>query len=172
MNSNHPLDIRDQVMLGSYDITKDLIKQHAEQLMELIDNGHTDAISIAIQAKYLTEVLEATKERIRELVCDELHKYAKGEECTKHGATFALKEAGVSYDYSGCGDPTWNEFNETLSFLKEKMKERKQFKKDVKSGKIVKVAESTNGDAAQRSAERNNGTVRYKKGVYSVYVNK
>ena len=47
----HPLDIRDQVMLGSYDITKDLIKQHADQLLELIDNGHTDAISIAIQAK-------------------------------------------------------------------------------------------------------------------------
>ena len=59
-----------------------------------------------------------------------------------------------------------------LKEAKEKMKERKQFKKDVKSGKIVKVAESTNGDAAQRSAERNYATVRYKKGVYSVYVNK
>lgn len=128
----HPLDIRDQVMLGSYDITKELIKQHADQLLELIDNGHTDAISIAIQAKYLTEVLEATKERIRELVCDELHKYSKGEECIKHGASFALKEAGVSYDYSGCGDPTWNDFNDTLTFLKEKMKEREKFLRSIK----------------------------------------
>ena len=59
-----------------------------------------------------------------------------------------------------------------LKEAKQKMDERKQFKKDVKSGKIVKVAESSNGDAAQRSADRNNGTVRYKKGVYSVYVNK
>lgn len=59
-----------------------------------------------------------------------------------------------------------------LKAVKAKAQERKQFKKDVKSGKIVKVAESTNGDAAQRSADRNNGTVRYKKGVYSVYVNK
>jgi hypothetical protein len=59
-----------------------------------------------------------------------------------------------------------------LKAAKAKAQERKQFKKDVKSGKIVKVAESTNGDAAQRSADRNNGTVRYRKGVYSVYVNK
>ena len=59
-----------------------------------------------------------------------------------------------------------------LKAAKDKIAERKQFKKDVKSGKVVKISESTNGDAAQRSADRNNGTVRYKKGVYSVYANK
>ena len=59
-----------------------------------------------------------------------------------------------------------------LKAAKAKAQERNKFKKDVKSGKIVKIAESNNGDAAQRSSDRNNGTVRYRKGVYSVYVNK
>lgn len=59
-----------------------------------------------------------------------------------------------------------------IKAAKDKMAERKQFKKDVKSGKIVKVAESTNGDAAQRSADRNGGTVKYRKGVYTVYKGK
>ena len=51
----------------------------------------------------------------------------------------------------------------------EKAKERKQFKKDVKSGSVQKIAETTNGDAAQRSADRNGGIVKYKKGTYTVY---
>jgi hypothetical protein len=59
-----------------------------------------------------------------------------------------------------------------LKKAKAKMKERKEFKSDVKSGKVVKVAESTNGDAAQRSADRNGGIVKYKNGVYTVYKGK
>jgi hypothetical protein len=56
-----------------------------------------------------------------------------------------------------------------LKEAKSKMQERKQFKKAVKSGKVVKLAETRNGDAAQRSADRNGGIVKYKKGVYTVY---
>ena len=59
-----------------------------------------------------------------------------------------------------------------LKEAKEKMQERKQFKKDVKSGKVVKVTESKDIGAAEGYANRNNGTVRYKKGVYSVYSKK
>jgi len=159
MNSTHPLDIRDQVMLGSYDITKDLIKQHADQLIELIDNGHTDAISIAIQAKYLTEVLEATKERIRELVCDELHKYTKGEECTKHGATFALKEAGVSYDYSGCGDPQWAEIDNQIKVLTDQRKEREKFLRSIQDS--LTVVDETTGEIITIHAPIKRSTSRY-----------
>lgn len=56
-----------------------------------------------------------------------------------------------------------------LKKIQERSKERKQFKKDVKSGSIKKIAESENGDAAQRSADRNGGIVRYKNGTYTVY---
>ena len=59
-----------------------------------------------------------------------------------------------------------------LKKAKAKSKDRKEFKKGVKSGEIQKIGESTNGDAAQRSADRNGGTVRYKKGVYTVYKKK
>ena len=158
-NQQHPLDIRDQVMLGSYDITKDIISQHADQLLELIDNGHTDAISIAIQAKYLTEVLEATKERIRELVCDELHKYAKGEQCVKHGASFALKEAGVSYDYSGCGDLQWSDLDSQIKVLTEQRKEREKFLRGIKDSLTI-VDEST-GEIATLHAPIKRSTSTY-----------
>jgi hypothetical protein len=56
-----------------------------------------------------------------------------------------------------------------LKNVAEKSKDRKQFKKDVKSGSIQKIAESKNGDAAQRSADRNGGIVKYKNGTYTVY---
>ena len=59
-----------------------------------------------------------------------------------------------------------------LKKAKAKLKDRKEFKKGVESGEIQKIGESTNGDAAQNSADRNGGTVRYKKGVYTVYKKK
>lgn len=140
--SNHPLDITDHVMQSNHEISKAMIIDHAKSLLELIEEGHIDALSVAMQAKYLTEVLEATKERIRELVCDELHKYGKGEECTKHGATFALKEAGVSYDYSGCGDTQWAEIDNQIKVLTDQRKEREKFLRSIKESMTI-VDEST-----------------------------
>lgn len=140
--SNHPLDITDHVMQSNHEISKAMIIDHAKSLLELIEEGHIDALSVAIQAKYLTDVLEATKERIRELVCDELHKYAKGEECTKHGATFALKEVAVSYDYSGCGDTQWAEIDNQIKVLTDQRKEREKFLRSIKESMTI-VDEST-----------------------------
>lgn len=59
-----------------------------------------------------------------------------------------------------------------LKAAKAKVAERRQFKKDVDSGKVVKIGETKNGDAAQSAADRNGGIVRYRKGVYTVYKNK
>ena len=65
-----------------------------------------------------------------------------------------------------------DKLKEKVASIKAKKKENKQFKEDVESGKIVKVGESKDIGAAERAAERNDGTVRHRRGVYSVYKSK
>jgi hypothetical protein len=95
-----------------------------------------------MQMKYLQDVMELAKEKLREYVLNELSKYPKGEDITKHGATFQLKEAGVSYDYSGCGHAQYNELKQQIAILTEQCKEIEKFLRTVKDSMTV-VDEST-----------------------------
>ena len=82
------------------------------------------------------------KEKLREYVINELSKYQKGQDITKHGATFQLKEAGVSYDYSGCGHAQYNELKQQIAILNEQCKEIEKFLRTIKDSMTV-VDEST-----------------------------
>jgi hypothetical protein len=140
--SNHPLDITDHVMQSDHDVSRSMIIDHAKSLLQLIEEGHIDALSVAMQMKYLQDVMELAKEKLREYVLSELNKYPKGEDITKHGATFQLKEAGVSYDYSGCGHSHYNELKQQIAILNEQCKEIEKFLRTVKDSMTV-VDEST-----------------------------
>jgi hypothetical protein len=140
--SNHPLDITDHVMQSNPDVSRSMIIDHAKSLLQLIEEGHIDALSVAMQMKYLQDVMELAKEKLREYVLNELNKYPKGEDITKHGATFQLKEAGVSYDYSGCGHAHYNELKQQIGILTEQCKEIEKFLRTVKDSMTI-VDEST-----------------------------
>ncbi len=140
--SNHPLDITDHVMQSDPDVSRSMIIDHAKSLLQLIEEGHIDALSVAMQMKYLQDVMELAKEKLREYVINELSKYQKGQDITKHGATFQLKEAGVSYDYSGCGHAQYNELKQQIAILNEQCKEIEKFLRTIKDSMTV-VDEST-----------------------------
>jgi hypothetical protein len=142
--SNHPLDITDHVMQSSHDVSKAIIVDHAKSLLQLIEEGHIDPLSVAMQMKYLQDVMELAKEKLREYVINELSKYPKGEDITKHGATFQLKEAGVSYDYSGCGHSHYNELKQQIGILTDQCKEIEKFLRTVKES--ITVVDETTGE--------------------------
>lgn len=140
--SNHPLDITDHVMQSDPDVSRSMIIDHAKSLLQLIEEGHIDALSVAMQMKYLQDVMELAKEKLREYVLNELNKYQKGQDITKHGASFQIKEAGVSYDYSGCGHAHYNELKQQIAILNDQCKEIEKFLRTVKDSMTV-VDEST-----------------------------
>jgi hypothetical protein len=140
--SNHPLDITDHVMQSNPDVSKAIIIDHAKSLLQLIEEGHIDALSVAMQMKYLQDVMEIVKEKLREYVLNELNKYPKGEDITKHGASFQIKEAGVSYDYSNCNHAHYNELKQQIAILNDQCKEIEKFLRTVKDSMTV-VDEST-----------------------------
>jgi hypothetical protein len=139
--SNHPLDITDHVMQSNPDVSRSMIIDHAKSLLQLIEEGHIDALSVAMQMKYLQDVMDLAKEKLREYVLNELNKYPNGE-ATKHGSTFQIKEAGVSYDYSGCGHAHYNELKQQIAILTDQCKEIEKFLRTIKDSMTV-VDEST-----------------------------
>jgi len=68
----------------------------------------------------------------KDLTLDEAAKYGKSFE--HYNAKFEVKEMGVKYDYSNCGDPIYNRLAEELAELEKKVKDRQAFLKAVQPG--------------------------------------
>ncbi len=58
-------DITDHVMQSNPDVSRSMIIDHAKSLLQLIEEGHIDALSVAMQMKYLQDVIELAKEKLR-----------------------------------------------------------------------------------------------------------
>jgi len=134
-------------------ITKETIREKADLMMNLIDEGHVSAMDVALRLKYFEDLSSAVKERFRRYVLDDLSKYAKGERIVRYNALFTVKEAGVKYDYSACGDPVWDSLNGELERIKGLMKDREKFLKSIK-GSMTIVNEETGEVATVREPLR------------------
>lgn len=123
-------------------ITKAAIKEKADMMMDLIDEGHYNVLTLAVRLKYFKDMAAAIEERMRRYVLDDLGKYPKGQEIVHHNALFTAKDAGVRYDFTGCGDPQWDDLNDSLNSIKAKMKEREKLLRSIK-GSMTIVDEAT-----------------------------
>ena len=127
-------------------ITKETIREKADLMMNLIDEGHVNPMDVALRLKYFEDLSAALKERFRRYVLDELGKYAKGERIVRYNGLFTVKEAGVKYDYAACGDPVWDSLNGELERIKSLMKEREKLLKSVKG--IMTIVNEETGEVA------------------------
>ena len=89
-----------------------------------------------------TALEEALKmQEVKELVAEEIAKYGKTAEI--HGAKLTVKETGVKYDFSRCGDPEYNELTARLEELQRKVKERQDFLKHIPASGLTELNEET-----------------------------
>ena len=90
--------------------------------------GNSDPIKVAIQIKAIQTVLDQVNAGIKDYVLSESEKY-EGKTFTKEGAKIEVSDMGVKYDYSTCGDPTWDELNRKITELTTRRKAREEFLK-------------------------------------------
>ena len=112
-------------------INKAVISDYAEQIIQEVIDGNFNAMDVGLQVKFFEDLISKLKERLRTHVIDELEKYPRGQEIIKHNAVFAVKEAGVRYDYTNCQDPLWNDLKEQADLLDKEIKDRERFLKTI-----------------------------------------
>ena len=117
--------------------TKSEQSSMAAQFVEQVKNGDVSPLDAVAKMKSLQEVITAflKNKDVVSAVLNECDKYGKGETPTSNGAAFTVKETGVKYDFSGCGDPVWNRLKEESDRISEQMKEREQYLKIIKGTK-------------------------------------
>lgn len=138
--SNHPIEIDDAVMYAVPSKAK--AKEMVDRLVEMVQSGMTDPLTMLVKLKFAQSVIADVIESIQPNCVDEASKYHKGEDIKLLGAELKVKEAGVKYDYSGCGDTDWEFYDNMEKVGKEAKNERANFLKSLKKSETI-VDENT-----------------------------
>ena len=108
--------------MAAFAVSKANREELAIQIVEAIDAGDLNPLDIHYQVK-------AMEDFIKMLTANSRYKDAVLTEGMKHGKSFQfngskmeIKETGVKYDYSKCGDPNWQLLEDQISELKDKQK--------------------------------------------------
>lgn len=108
--------------MAAFAVSKANREELAIQIVEAIDAGELNPLDIHYQVK-------AMEDFIKMLTANSRYKDAVLTEGMKHGKSFQfngskmeIKETGVKYDYSKCGDPNWQLLEDQISELKDKQK--------------------------------------------------
>ena len=90
--------------------------------------GERNPLEFIIWIKGLMESFNLTlkDDRVKDLILNEIDKNG-GKEASAFGVKFQQKEMGVSYDYTVCGDPEYDQLASEMEDLKARMKEREKF---------------------------------------------
>lgn len=110
--------------------TKSQIAIFAAQLEKSLNNGEIVATDLMRFEKAMAKVFKAIKPTLTECTLTELSKYEKSP--IIKGSEFTIVEAGVQYDYSGCGDPEYSAILLELANIKLKQESRETFLKSLK----------------------------------------
>lgn len=110
----------------------------AKTIINPVLEGDLDIIKAIATIRGVQDALDKAAETLKPLVIDELQKkYSAKEKIISFGTEFTLKEVGVKYDYSNCGDFVLNDLTKQVEELNEKIKDRQKFLKSIKEVEII-----------------------------------
>lgn len=117
---------RQITLLEGAPITKAAQNEMAEAMVARLLDGEINPLEFITKVKAVAETCtKIIKDpRVVDKVDDECNKYGKGEQPAYAGAKIQMAQSGGRYDYSACGDPTWNRLSEEIAALTEKLKDR------------------------------------------------
>ena len=120
--------------LSLFETTKSERQDFAQSVVNNLKEGLSDPLKVHLQVKCMEDLIKQITSHpdYKDLTLDEAAKYGKSFEM--HNAKFEVKEMGVKYDYSNCGDPIYNRLAEELAELEKKVKDRQAFLKAVQPG--------------------------------------
>jgi hypothetical protein len=129
--------------MAAFAVSKANREELAIQIVEAIDAGELNPLDIHYQVKAMEDFIKVLtgNTRYKDYVLTEGMKHGKSFEF--NGSKMEIKETGVKYDYSKCGDPTWDGLETLASDIKEKQKEREKFLKSVPAEGVEIVSNET-----------------------------
>lgn len=125
--------------LSLFETTKAERQDYAQYVVNGLKDGLSDPLKVHLQVKCMEDLIKqiTSHPEYKDLTLDEAAKYGKSFEM--HNAKFEVKEMGVKYDYSACGDPVYNELSQKMAELEKEIKDRQAFLKAVKPGTEILV---------------------------------
>ena len=115
-------------------VTMEGIERLRDSLLSPVLEGEVGPTAQAIKLRALYEAVGMAlgDDRLRDAVVSETERY--GTERTWNGATIRLRETGVKYDYSRCGDPEHAALMERKRELDHDIRRREEFLRHVPDG--------------------------------------
>lgn len=117
--------------LSLFETNKKERQDFAIQVTNNLMEGLADPLKVHLQVKCMEDIIkQLTSNTVyKDIVLTEAQKYGKSFE--QHNAKFEIKEMGVKYDYSNCGDPVYRELEDKLSILEAEIKNRQTLLKSI-----------------------------------------
>lgn len=107
------------------------VAELVQRAVDAVVNGEVDPITAHINISRMEAAIKAYKENaaIKAITLDELQKYGKKK--TFGDCTLEMREGGVKYDYTNCGDSQLLEMYDTRDALLADIKERENTLKNL-----------------------------------------
>jgi len=129
--------------MAAFAVSKANREELAIQIVEAIDAGDLNPLDIHYQVKAMEDFIKVLtgNTRYKDYVLTEGMKHGKSFEF--NGSKMEIKETGVKYDYSNCGDQEWSALEVEINRRKELQKEREKFLKSVPTEGVEIVSNET-----------------------------
>ena len=113
----------------------------AQSVINSAKDGLISPLKLHLQVKCLEDLIKqiTSNPDYKELTLDEAYKFGKTFE--QYNAKFEIKEMGVKYDFSVCGDPIINDLLEQQATLDMQIKERQKFLKTIPAAGLQTLIE-------------------------------
>jgi hypothetical protein len=117
--------------LSLFETTKEQRQQFCANVIDVLSEGMADPLKIHLQVKCLEDIIKqiTSNAAYKDFLLTEASKYGKTFE--HHNAKFEIKEMGVKYDFTACGDPIMNNLLSRQAELDTAIKERQTFLKGI-----------------------------------------
>lgn len=127
--------------------TKLEVVTRANKIIMAVQEGELDALKAKVICKGWEQLAKQVQDGIDYYALNAATNYGE-KSFDVYGASVTLKEAGVRYDYSNCGDKEWEELTDQINALTAKRKElekvlsahhEKWVKTDIATGEVYEV---------------------------------
>lgn len=117
--------------LALFHTTKDERSFFVRDVIKQVKEGNEDPEKVLIYLKCMEEIIKSItqNEEFKSIVVTEAERWGKKHE--RFNATLEVREMGVKYDYSKCGDLELLELYTEQDRIKEEIKKREQFIKTI-----------------------------------------
>lgn len=130
-------------ILSLMDTNKQQRESFVKDVVQRIESGSVNPLTIHAQVKSMEDIIKRLTNHplYRQYLLSEAQKHGRVFEF--HNSEFQVKEAGVDYDYSGCGSSALKEGMDILELQQDMVKKLKeQFKEIPAAGLDVLIKET------------------------------